>query len=118
MKLTKIAVGNGSISYRDVENLSREVKLSSSITPVRNGNVITNIVKYSIDVREIVASPAGCPSDCPPKFPAVVKVSFSAPEGVDIKGLAGIENFFSNLAISKSGALIPFVTDQPTIEIL
>ena len=117
MKLTKTAVGNGSILYRDIANLSREVKLSSTVTPVRNGNVITNIIKHTIDLRMIVASNTACGTDCPPKFPAVIKVSISAPEGVVLTDLLKMEDFFVDRSVSGSGTLLPFVTDEPSIVI-
>lgn len=112
----KIA-SNGATSqqFARVGDTSVILTLSHKNVTVKSGNSTNRIVKTLCDIRTEVAGKTCATSDCPPKYPALMQISVSAPEGAlpaDFK--PALDAAYAALAGSLNSVFFPQI-DEITV---
>ena len=63
------------------DNTNFVLTVTHKMVEAKTPKQAARIIKTTIDVRTVVDLPSCDPNACPPKFPALVKLEYSAPEG-------------------------------------
>ena len=63
------------------DNTNFVLTVSHKMVEAKTPKQAARIIKTTIDVRTVVDLATCDPNACPPKFPALVKLEYSAPEG-------------------------------------